>query len=53
MRLLSRKKYEMNGNAYFLDTNAIITLLQGNKQLLQHLHDAQWVGISVISFTQQ
>jgi len=24
-------------------------LLQGNKQIIQYLHDAQWIGISVIS----
>lgn len=39
----------MNGKVCFLDTNAIIALLQGNKQIIQYLHDAQWIGISVIS----
>ena len=39
----------MNGNAYFLDTNAIIALLQGNKQIYGYLQTAQWIGISIIS----
>jgi tRNA(fMet)-specific endonuclease VapC len=39
----------MSGNFYFLDTNAIIALLQGNKQIYEYLQDAQWIGISIIS----
>jgi len=39
----------MSGKVCFLDTNAIIALLQGNKQIIKYLHDAQWIGISVIS----
>ncbi len=39
----------MSGNRYLLDTNAIVALLQGNSQLIQLLHNAGWVGISVIS----
>lgn len=38
----------MNGR-YFLDTNAIIALLQGNDNLISLLHNATWVGASVIS----
>ncbi len=36
----------MSGNRYVLDTNAIVSLLQGNAQLLQK---ADWIGISIIS----
>lgn len=39
----------MNGNRYVLDTNAIVTLLRTNSQLVQLLQSANWVGISVIS----
>ncbi|NEO02750.1 MAG: type II toxin-antitoxin system VapC family toxin [Moorea sp. SIO3I7] len=39
----------MSGNRYFLDTNAIVALLQGNTQLIQLLQNAEWIGISVIS----
>jgi tRNA(fMet)-specific endonuclease VapC len=40
----------MNGNnRYLLDTNAIVALLKGNIQLGQLLHNADWIGISVIS----
>jgi len=39
----------MSGNRYLLDTNAVIALLQGNQQVLQLLHNSDWVGISIIS----
>jgi tRNA(fMet)-specific endonuclease VapC len=39
----------MSGNRYFLDTNAIVALLQGNSQLIQLLQDTDWIGVSVIS----
>lgn len=39
----------MSGGRYLLDTNAIIALLQGNKQLLTLLNSANWIGASVIS----
>ncbi|MEK7396306.1 MAG: type II toxin-antitoxin system VapC family toxin [Candidatus Poribacteria bacterium] len=39
----------MSGNVYFLDTNAIIALLQGNKQIYEYLQNAQWIGISIIN----
>ena len=39
----------MNGRRYLLATNAIITLLQGNKQISQLLNKADWLGISIIS----
>ena len=38
----------MNGNRYLLDTNAIITLLQGNTDINDVVSNAEWVGISVI-----
>jgi tRNA(fMet)-specific endonuclease VapC len=38
----------MNGR-YFLDTNAIIALLKGNDNLISLLHNASWIGASVIS----
>lgn len=39
----------MSGRRYLLDTNAIISLLQGNQRLVALLDEASWVGISVIS----
>jgi predicted nucleic acid-binding protein len=39
----------MSGSRYFLDTNAIVALLQGNSPLLQLLQNADWIGISIIS----
>lgn len=42
-------RYEMSGNQYVLDTNAIVALLQGNVQLIQLIQNADWIGISVIS----
>lgn len=40
----------MSGNRrHILDTNAIVALLQGNAQLIQLLHKADWLGISIIS----
>jgi tRNA(fMet)-specific endonuclease VapC len=39
----------MSGKRYLLDTNAIISLLGGNRKLASDLQDAEWVGISVIS----
>ena len=39
----------MNGHRYLLDTNAIVTLLQGDSELVALLNNAQWIGISVIS----
>ncbi len=38
----------MNGNKYFLDTNAIIALLKGNTFLETTLSDASWIGTSSI-----
>ena len=49
MLLIPKESYVMSGKVCFLDTNAIIALLQGNKQIIKYLHDAQWIGISVIS----
>lgn len=39
----------MSGNRYLLDTNAIIALLQGNRQVHQPLQNSDWIGISIIS----
>lgn len=39
----------MNGSKYFLDTNAITTLLQGNENLVNILKSASWIGISIIN----
>ncbi len=39
----------MNGKRLLLDTNAIISLLQGNARLVTLCRDAEWVGISIIS----
>ncbi|MBN2041272.1 MAG: type II toxin-antitoxin system VapC family toxin [Spirochaetes bacterium] len=34
---------------YLLDTNAVITLLKGNSELLKLTENAEWLGISVIT----
>ena len=39
----------MNGKFYFLDTNAIIQLLKGNKNLLDILSEADYIACSIIS----
>jgi len=39
----------MNGKRYFLDTNAIIALLNGDNNIAILLNEAEWVGISVIN----
>ena len=39
----------MNGKRFLLDTNAVAALLRGDSQLIALIHDAEWVGISVIS----
>ena len=39
----------MNGKRYFLDTNAIILLLKGDRQIVKIVSSATWLGISVIS----
>ena len=39
----------MSGKRYFLDTNAIVALLQESAPLVELLQSADWVGISVIS----
>ncbi len=35
---------------YLLDTNAIVSLLGGNRLLSDQLDHATWVGISIVSF---
>jgi tRNA(fMet)-specific endonuclease VapC len=49
MLLLHKERYEMSGNRYVLNTNAIVALLQGNAQLIQLIQNADWIGISVTS----
>ena len=39
----------MSGERLLLDTKAIVALLQGDVRLVQLLHRAEWIGISVIS----
>ncbi|WP_017317962.1 PIN domain-containing protein [Mastigocladopsis repens] len=39
----------MSGKRYLLDTNVIVSLLQGSGALVTLLQNAEWVGISVIS----
>ncbi|WP_050984966.1 PIN domain-containing protein [Thiorhodospira sibirica] len=39
----------MSGKRYFFDTNAIIALLQGHEVLVNLAHQAEFIGISVIS----
>jgi len=43
-------RFAMNGKVYLLDTNAVIALLQGDADVQQVIDDAQWVGISVITY---
>lgn len=38
----------MSGSRYFLDTNAIVKLLEGNSQLLRLLNGADYIATSVI-----
>jgi predicted nucleic acid-binding protein len=41
----------MSGNRRFLlDTNAVVSLLAGNRQLTQQLEAAEYVGISVVTY---
>ena len=39
----------MSGTRFVLDTNTVIAMINGNEQLLQQTHDADFVGLSVIS----
>jgi predicted nucleic acid-binding protein len=41
----------MNGKRHFvLDTNAVVSLLNGNQQLASKLESAAYVGISVVTY---
>ena len=40
----------MNGKRFLLDTNAIISLLQGKTNILEPLQNAEWIGVSVVSY---
>ena len=48
MPLQSKENLEMSGTNYFLDTNAIIALLDGNRQIENILPSATWTGTSVV-----
>jgi predicted nucleic acid-binding protein len=39
----------MSGNKYLLDTNAIVSLFNGNPSILNITGNASWMGISIIS----
>jgi tRNA(fMet)-specific endonuclease VapC len=39
----------MPGNRFLLDTNALIALLQGNRELVALTQAADWLGVSVIN----
>lgn len=49
MHLLSKEVCAVSGKRYLLDTNAVIALLQGNKELFELSQSAEWIGISVIT----
>lgn len=38
----------MNGRRYFLDTNAIVQLLAGNRSILETIAEAEYIATSVI-----
>jgi predicted nucleic acid-binding protein len=40
----------MSGERYLLDTNAVVALLRGDEGLHERLADAEWVGISILSY---
>lgn len=39
----------MNGNGYLLDTNAIVQLLKGNKELIAVLGTADFIATSIVA----
>lgn len=45
----NKGNFVMNGNKYFLDTNAIIQLLRGNNSIQVLLKNADFVACSIIS----
>ena len=40
----------MSGRNFILDTNAIVALLKGDSGIANILFDAEWIGISIISY---
>ena len=40
----------MSGNKYILDTNAIVALLKADSSLINLTENAEWIGISIISY---
>ncbi|MDQ2753538.1 MAG: PIN domain-containing protein [Bacteroidota bacterium] len=42
----------MSGTNYFIDTDAIIALLNGNKVIENAINDANWLGVSVINIVE-
>ena len=49
MQLMSKEKFAMSGEFYFLDTNTIIQLLKGNQELIKILKEAEFIACSIIS----
>ena len=49
MLLLNKESCEMNGTRYLLDTNAVISIVNGNKQLIELLNSASFIAFSIIS----
>lgn len=39
----------MSGNRYFLDTNAVIALLNGDEEICSICNESVWTGISIIT----
>ena len=49
MQLKRNAVSAMPGKRYLLDTNALIALLQGNRELMALTRSADWLGVSVIN----
>lgn len=49
MQLMRSAVSAMPGKRYLLDTNALIALLQGNRELMTLTRSADWLGVSVIN----
>jgi tRNA(fMet)-specific endonuclease VapC len=49
MQLKRNAVSAMPGKRYLLDTNALIALLQGNRELMTLTRSADWLGVSVIN----
>jgi tRNA(fMet)-specific endonuclease VapC len=40
----------MNGERLLLDTNAVVALLRGKKEVLELTSKARWIGVSIVSY---